>query len=844
LKCATQGCLIEEINTGYQKEKLRKEAAAKKSYITKSEINFMLKNYFKIAWRNLWKHKTDSSINVIGLCIAFTCALLLLLSVSYEFSYDKFHANAKNIYRVYFKTNRPKEAELSAAMPAPLMPTLKAAYPDIKYAVRDAGGGAFIRYKDKKISQGLMYTDADFFKMFSFPIIKGNAAGPLDNLNDVVLRKGTAKAIFGDEDPIGKIIEMQMDNGWQPFTVSAVADDFPDNSSFKYDVLTRFENLSFYKQVNTVWDSRFHDVYVQLNNNVSKKSFEAKLPPFIHQHFAEEVSHLQRDGAHPDKGGEYIRLALQPLTDIHTNTEIGGGDSINKSFLYLLGSIAFLIITIACINFINLSIGKSFTRSKEIGLRKTMGALKNQVAVQFWAEALLVCFMAFIISCIATYFLVPQYKLLFDLNIRREMLQSPTVWLFILLGFIFITLIAGGYPAWQMARFNVVEVLKGKMSVSRSNKLRNGLITFQFIITVLLISCTIISWQQIHFLRTRPLGYNTSQVISVPVTGDINSTQALQLMRNKLSSSPLVESISGIYDNLGRGTDGSSRTSVMGFDYKNREIKSTWMGVSYDFVKTLDLKLVDGRDFSTAFATDSSAVLINEEMAKEIGEKQIVGLKLPVDSAKPLTVIGVLKNFNFKSLRQKIDPLTLVIDKNFSINYILVKVKPTNLQASMALLRNTWKTISPGGDFKGSFLDENVNRQYKREEKLMQVFTVGSVIAIALSCMGLLAMVILIISQRTKEIGIRKVLGASVSTIVALVAKDFLLLVLIATIIASPIAWYAMNKWLESFAYRITIGWYIFLAAGFLSVMIALVTISIQAIKAAMANPVKSLRRE
>ena len=510
----------------------------------------------------------------------------------------------------------------------------------------------------------------------------------------------------------------------------------------------------------------------------------------------------------------------------------------------MLASIAFLIIAIACINFINLSIGKSFTRSKEIGLRKTMGALKNQVAVQFWAEALLVCFLALIISCIATYLLVPQYKLLFDLNIRREMLQSPAVWLFILIGFIFITLIAGGYPAWQMARFNVVQVLKGKMSVNRSNKLRNGLITFQFIIAVLLISCTIISWQQIHYMRTRPLGYNTSQVLSVPITGEINPTQALQLMKNKLSASPYIESISGIYDNLGQGTDGSSRTSIMGFDYKNRELKSNWIGVSYDFVKTLDLKLVDGRDFSTAFSADSSAALVNEEMAKEIGEKQIVGLKLPVDSAKPLTIIGILKNFNFKSLKQKIDPLTLVIDKNFTINYILVKVKPTNLQASMALVKNTWASISPGSDFKGSFLDENVNRQYKREEKLMQVFTIGAIIAIALSCMGLLAMVILIISQRTKEIGIRKVLGASVATIVTLVAKDFLLLVLIATIIASPIAWYAMNQWLESFAYRISIGWYIFLAAGFVALLIALITISIQTIKAAMANPVKSLRTE
>ena len=315
-------------------------------------------------------------------------------------------------------------------------------------------------------------------------------------------------------------------------------------------------------------------------------------------------------------------------------------------------------------------------------------------------------------------------------------------------------------------------------------------------------------------------------------------------MRNKLSSNAAVECITGIYDNLGTGTDGSSRTSIMGFDYKNREIRSNWMGVSYDFVKALDLKLIEGRDFSPAFATDSTAVVINEEMAKEIGEKQIIGTRLPVDSARPLTVIGVVKNFNFKSLRTRIDPLTLVMDRNFGINYILIKVRPGSLGSGMEQIRTVWKTISPSGDFQGSFVDENVNRQYRREEKLMQIFTTGAAIAVSLSCMGLLAMVLLVLSQRIKEIGIRKVLGASVSGILLLVAKDFLGLVLIATLIASPIAWYAMNLWLASFAYRIQIGWTIFLMAGMLAVAIALITIGVQTVRAAVSNPVDALRTE
>ncbi len=804
----------------------------------------MIKNYLKIAWRNLWKHRTDSFINIFGLCIAFTSALLLLLSVSYEFSFDGFHTNKKNIYRLYFQTRQLNNPELSSAMPAPLLPALKADYPEVKYGVRDMNNGTFIRYKGKQLSQTLKFTDADFFSMFSFPIVDGTKKDPLHNLNDIVLRKGTAKAIFVNEEPVGKTIELKWGNGWKPFIVSAVTADFPANSSLKYDAVVRFETVDFYSQVSTQWDSWFHDVYVQLDHKISQKAFEKKLPAFINHYFADRLDRLKRDGVKPAKDGSLMKILLEPLSDMHTNTEIGGGDAINKSYLYLLAAIAFLIIGIACINFINLSIGRSFTRTKEIGLRKTMGALRQHVAMQFWGEAFLTCFIAFIFSCIACYFLLPPYKQLFAMNVNQEMLSFAKTWLYILAGFVLITFIAGGYPSWLMARLKVVEVLKGKVALKRSGKLRNGLIAFQFIIAVLLISCTLVSWQQLHYLRNRPLGYNASQVISVPVTGNIDPTHALQLMRNKLAAYPSIESISGIYDNLGTGTDGSSRTSVMGFDYKNREIKSNWIGVSYDFVKTLDLKLVDGRDFSTSFSTDSSAVLINEEMAREIGEKQIVGTKLPVDSANPLTVIGVVKNFNYKSLRKKIDPLTMVLDKNFNINYILVKVKSDHLDASMKLVKDTWKTVSPGSDFMGSFLDENVNRQYRREQKLVQIFISGAAIAISLSCMGLLAMSILIIAQRTKEIGIRKVLGANIGSIVKLVSKDFLWLVLLATAVASPLGWYAMNKWLQSFAYRIDIEWWIFLASGLLAIFITLFTISFNAIKAAISNPVKSLRTE
>ena len=396
-----------------------------------------------------------------------------------------------------------------------------------------------------------------------------------------------------------------------------------------------------------------------------------------------------------------------------------------------------------------------------------------------------------------------------------------------------------------MSRFNIVEILKGKISVGQSHKLRNSLIIIQFTIAILLMISTMISWQQGNYLRNRPLGYNRSQVISVPVEGDMNPGKVLEILTASLQSNSNIESITGIYNNLGRGTDGASRTSSVSFDHKNREVKSSWLGISYDFAKTLGLQMVAGRDFSKDFITDSNAVVINEQMATQLGEKDPVGTLLYMDpAAPPLKVIGVVKDFNFQSLHQPIKPLTLVVSQDFPIHYVLLKVKPANLVESMDVVKRAYQKILPNADYKGSFLDENIERQYRREEKLGQIFVSGAIIAITLSCMGLLAIVILVVTQRTKEIGIRKVLGASVNSIIRMLSYDFLKLVIISATIAFPIAWWAMNKWLTGFAYHVNISLWIFVFAGVATVVIALLTVSLQALKAAIANPVKSLRTE
>jgi ABC-type antimicrobial peptide transport system permease subunit len=806
----------------------------------------VFRNYLTIAFRNLVKHKGDTTINLVGLCVAFTAALLLFLSVYYEFSFDRFHKNVDNIYTLYFKTNKADKVEMSSSMATPLLPALKAAYPDVEHGVRYINHNAVVRHGEKKIQKNVKFTDADFFSMFTFPMVKGGDKNALSEPNNAVITKSAALAIFGTDDATGKMVELQLQGEWKSFLVSAISEDLPDNSSIQYDIVVRFEQHPDYASNATRWDNSNHNVYVQLKDGIKPSDFEKKLAPFVNQNFAESIQNLKRDGAKPGKDGSYIQMQLQPLKEMHTTKAFPTeGSVVSKEYLYLLLIIGILIVAIACINFINLSIGRSFTRTREIGLRKTLGAQRWQLTSQFWGEAFLICLLSFIVSCFAFYLLVPSYKQLFAMNINREILFSPLVWLGIAAVFFFITLLAGGYPAWLMSRFNVVEVLKGKVSFKRSNRLRNSLIVVQFSIATLLIICTIVSWQQVDYLRSKPLGYNRTQIISIPVEGEIDPTRALELMREKLASYPTVESISGIYDNLGRGLDGSSRTSKVGFDYKNKGITSNWMGVSYDFVKTLDITLLDGREFSKDLPTDSNAVIINEAMAKQLGEKEAVGVQLPVDEdGPPMQVIGVVKDFHFKSLHQEIEPLTLVLSKDFPIHYILVKARSNALPQTMQLLKDTWKTILPTADFKGSFTDQNIDRQYRREEKLGQIFVSGGTIAIVLSCMGLLAMVILIVTQRTKEIGIRKVLGASITSIVSMLSTDFLKLVAVSVFIAFPIAWFAMSKWLENFAFRINIAWWVFAIAGILATVIALSTISIQTIRAALRNPVKSLRSE
>jgi putative ABC transport system permease protein len=807
----------------------------------------MLKNYIKTALRNLWKGRIFNSMNLVGLSVAIACCTMLFLTIYFEFSFDKFNKNLPDIYELYFTANRTDKVEKNTAMPVGLAPAFKVDYQDVAHITRVAHGGTMIKYGDKQINKSIHFVDADFLKIFTYPIVTGNETTPLKNLNDIVITENSAKAIFGKESAIGKTLQLTVGGQPQSFIVTAIAKDFPDNSSFTFDILMRFENYPNYHDLMNQWDNQNHLVYVQLNPQTNISNFEKRTQAFVQKHFAESIKNIKRDGARADADGNVITLNVAPYANNHFNTELGGveGSPTSKSSVISLLVIGIFILLIACINFVNLSVARSFTRAREVGVRKTLGASKVQLLSQFWVETIMVCLAALVVGLLLSSLVLSGFKATFKSNITMGMLLHTGPMLSVLGVFILITFIAGFYPALLMLRYKTVQVLKGTVNSVKPGKVRNTLLVVQFSISTLLIVCTLITWRQINYMQSIPLGFNKTEVLSIPTGNGNDGNKALQLFRNALNGDPNIIAMTGAYDNLGLGNDGSTRTSVNGFNYNGHEVRTTMQKVDYDYIKTLDIKLIDGRDFSREMATDSNAILVNENMAKLISpKKSAVGVSLPMDDKHPSRVIGVFKNYNFRSLHEDIAPLTLMMDKNYPINYIFIKVRPGNLVQASDRISKKWKATFPMVDYKGSWLDENTEKQYRKEKRLSTIFISSAVIAILISCIGLMAISIMIMVQRTKEIGIRKVLGSSIGGIVLLLSSDFIKLIALAALISFPIGWWVMHNWLTDYAYHINIEWGIFAAAGLITVIIALVTVSFQSVKAALTNPVKSLRSE
>lgn len=805
----------------------------------------MLKNYFKTLVRNMQKNKLHTAINVIGMSVAFTCSILLLLFVYQQLSFNKFHSNLNRLYEVYNSYSTEEGIKTNAEMGYPVAPTLKAEGIGIEKATRFKFGGRSVKYKDKELDLLVKLVDNDFFSMFSFPLVKGNKENPLADLGSVVISEDVAAKLFGKENPVGKTISTNINGEWKSLIVSAVIKDFPDNSSIKYDVLARPELSPDYATDKEKWDNQHHPVYVQLSAGTTKTEVERQLRNVIKKYNPGDVSSQKNKGFKTDENGDLSSMRLLPLADLHF-ASIGNRQEMSKSFLFVILLVSFVIIMIACFNFINLNIGLSFTRTKEMGIRKCLGAGKRQVWMQIWGESFFTVLVAMLVGIASIILLLHYVSKTTQVKLQGSLLYQPSVILILLAILLSVSFIASGYPSFIMGKLKTVEILKGKISLKKPGLFRNALIVVQFVIACVFICSTIIIYQQFQHLKNAPLGYNTSSIISIPIHDQANGKEIVNKMRMLLSSQSSIASVSGSSINLGIGQDHSTSKSSSTFEINGKSINTNWVTADYDILRTLSIIPEEGRDFSTDYVGDSNhSVIVTESMAKQLSDKNVVGLSFYPDSSQPaLTVIGVIPDFHLYSMREKSEPLTISISPNNMLAYMLIRVNTKNTSATMNLVKSTYAQVEPGVEFKGSYVNENIERWYETEQMLSRMFSIAALVAIVLSCMGLFGIAFIVIKQRVKEIGVRKVLGASVSSVALLVTKEFIKPVIIAMVLATPLAWWIMSKWLQDFDYRINIQWTIFLAAGFVAVFIAVATVASQAIKAAVTNPVKSLRTE
>ncbi len=810
----------------------------------------MLRHYIKIAWRSLVKQKGLAFINIAGLSIGLACFILFLLYAVHEFGYDRFHTNAANIYRVYiwYDGVNGNEPGGSTYLPMPLGPAMKQDLPGVENAIRlrEPWGESFVRVDGNVTRSQISFTDPEFFSVFSFPLLQGNTLTALQDLHNVVLTEETAQQLFGSKDPIGKTLDIKVEDEFVPFTVTGVAKNVPSNSTIRFKILGNFNYLPTTKSgagaVNN-WHRSAYQTYVQLKPGSTLPADRAKLFAFRKKYNSDEEAEARKSGW---KGKELpIWYGLQPLQSMHTDLrfEDGAVPPVAAKTIWILLGIAAGVLLIACINFTTLAIGRSAGRSKEIGVRKVIGGTRNSLVFQFFSEAILLTVFSAIIGFILAWFLLPFFNRLSDRELHFSLAQFPEL-LWLVAGLVLVVgLLAGCYPALVLSGFKPVEVLKTKIKLGGSNLFTRSLVTLQFVLSAGLIISTIIILQQLHFMQSHHPGFDKENVIMVDAN-EMDTKRIYPLFRQEMSVNPEIAGVAASELGLGEGTG----WSMSGFEYNGKHRQVVEYFIDNNYLKVLGMKLLAGRNFDPAIASDTiTSVIVNESMVSDFGwtVENAVGQPLKGYSEKfTPVVIGVVKNFNYSSFTKKIEPQLFHQFADYQPYRFFVRIKPGNPAKAIAAIESAWKKIVPSFPLKYSFLDESLNRFYHSEARWSSIVGWAGGISIFLACLGLLGLTMLSIVNRTKEIGIRKVLGATVINITTLLSKDFVKLVLVALVIASPLAWYFMNKWLEGFAYRIQISWLVFLLCGVAAVVIALAVISFQAIKAAVANPVTSLRTE
>lgn len=786
----------------------------------------MIKNYFTVAIRKFRRQKFYSLINLFGLTIGLASVILIMLYVMDELSYDRFHSKADRIYRVVENQYYAGQPVFPVAVtPSPLGPSLAAEFADVEKATRIWTSFLFFEQGEHKFRERGAYVDTTFLDIFSFEMLHGNASSALKELHNVVLTKSLAQKYFGNDNPIGELIKV---NGETQARVSGVLKDIPENSHYKFDFLMSIEGpLARNPDMATNWGSNQMYTYVLLKPDVAIEPFNEQIKEQIKK----------------NNEGSVTDLYLQPLTDIHLGSvnftaDVGGKGNMQYVSVFLL--VAIFILVIACINFMNLATARSLSRSKEVGLRKSIGANRYQLILQFLSESVFTAFIAMALAVLLVDLLLPQFNLLSNKNLTLDF-STNFVWLVYLSGFSVLTgLIAGSYPAFYLSSFQPASVLKSN-STNRpgGSMFRKVLVVTQFCISMVLLVGTMVVYAQLEFIRSKNLGYKKENVVKIPRISDDYLS-----FKNELKNQLGIINVSASNQH-----PAYVENSTSGIDWEGKNDDETilihTLVTDFDFVETMGKKIEEGRSLSSEYSTDSAAVLLNEAAVEVMGFDNPIGQQLRGGSPQPYTVIGVVKDFHFKSIHQRIEPLAMYIgfNKN-SYDYTMVRVETEDPKGALASIESVWKKFNPDREFVYTFLDEDFNDLYQAEEQTGTIFKYFSILAILISCLGLFGLASFTLEQRTKEFGVRKIFGASMFQLFSTASIGFITLVFIAFIVSVPISWYFINQWLNGFAYHALVDYQYFLWSGLIALLIALLTVSYQAIKSALLNPVDSLRHE
>lgn len=810
----------------------------------------MFRNYLKTAVRSLLKQRIYSVINVLGLSTGIASCLLIVMFVRDEFSYDKFHDRADRIFKVALERKYPNHSTNYAIIPHSFADVMMRDFPEVEEVIKIGGpvNNVVVNYTDRQNNvkqfeeNFIIFSDSNFFNVFTIPVVKGDPGKALRNNNDIVVTQSTARRYFGTDEAVGKTLRFFN----QDFIVSAVCQDVPENSHMKFDFMAKWTDQNFGGRGPNFTGFTSH-VYLVLKPGADSRAVENKFPKMVDTYAAAQIEQaLGKSWADYKKEGNGYRYFLQPLSGVHLDpAHIEGkmrpGGNIN--YVYFLMAIAALILVIACINFMNLATARSAERAREVGVRKTMGSVRGQLISQFLIESVLLSFIATIAAVVLMYLALPAFN---NLTAKQLSFQaSPPMMVLLVSLSVIVGVMAGSYPAFFLSGFNPVVVMKGKFTGnSKGAWLRNGLVVFQFFISIVLIVGTLVVSSQMRFMQNKNLGYDREQILVVERLFALENRA--QTFIDELKRMPDVEHAAGAFSMLGR--EGDFFGAFWTPEGSNEILTTKNMGIDDDFASTIGFEFVDGHGYSRE-TNDSLYIILNETAVKVMGLTDPVGKKLSQvnDNVRiHYTIIGIIRDFNFQSLRDPVTPLTIQNIESFNGRpaYAYIKVKGKNLASVVSRTESKWREIAPGQPFKYVFLDQNLKAQYEAEERSGQIFAIFSGLAIIIACVGLFGLAAYTASLRTKEIGIRKVMGASAFSVVLLLSKDFTRLVLTAFVLATPLAWYVMDSWLKGYAYRVSLGFEIFILAGLTALLISWITVSYQSVKAALANPIKSLRSE